>query len=383
MRAPIVPAPRTATRWTVIMGGTGTVSSVPRFRPVIIEFSGDRACMNRDLGKSSRVRVPSWLLPAIGCALSAVSLVWVFRGFNLEQTLSDLASLDWRFVTLAVVADLAIYFCGGWRWGILLQPVSRVSYWRAVQAIYIGLYANEILPLRPGEVIRCYLLLLWEKVPMSLALSAAAIERILEGVWLTLAFLITAFFIKLPGGLVHSAQVLGVLVVLLLATIGFIAKRKHEAHAVVSGSRWGSFLRHVVEGVHDMGNLRTMLWASWASLVYMALQIVPVWALMVGYGLDLSVWAASAVLIIIRLGTLIPNLPGNAGLYQAMCVLALGLFDVPKPTAVGFSFMMFGVLTLPLLIGGFVAVALSGLKLGQIRSQARSSVDAGIHVREN
>ena len=36
--------------------------------------------------------------------------------------------------------------------------------------------------------------------------------------------------------------------------------------------------------------------------------------------------------------------------------------------------MMFGVLTLPLLIGGFVAVALTGLKLDDIRSRARTSV---------
>ena len=79
-----------------------------------------------------------------------------------------------------------------------------------------------------------------------------------------------------------------------------------------------------------MGNWRTMLAASAASLVYLAVQIVPVWALMEGYGLDLSIWAAAAVYIVLRLGTVIPNAPGNAGLYQFFCVLGLGLFNVPK-----------------------------------------------------
>ena len=167
---------------------------------------------------------------------------------------------------------------------------------------------------------------------------------------------------------------------LLALLIVFIAFRKHHAHAMVSESRWASGLRHVVDGIHAMGNWRTLLATSGASLVYLILQIVPVWALMEGYGLDLSFWAAAAVYIILRLGTVIPNAPGNAGLYQFFCVLGLGLFNVPKSTAVGFSLMMFGVLTLPLLVGGFVAVAMTGLKLGDIRSRARSSVSPTCEV---
>ena len=65
---------------------------------------------------------------------------------------------------------------------------------------------------------------------------------------------------------------------------------------------------------------------------------------------------------------------------QFFCVLGLGLFNVPKSTAVGFSLMMFGVLTLPLLIGGFIAVALTGLKLGDIHTRARTSVRPTVEV---
>src|SRR6476620_8283015 len=65
------------------------------------------ACMRQDFGKSQR-KIPGWLLPALGYTLSAVSLIWVFRGFNLQQTLADLESLDWRFVSVAVVFDLSV-----------------------------------------------------------------------------------------------------------------------------------------------------------------------------------------------------------------------------------------------------------------------------------
>jgi len=94
--------------------------------------------MYQDLGKSPK-KFPTWLLPALGYTLSALSLIWVFHGFNFQQTLADLESLDWRYVTIAVIFDLSVYLSHGWRWNILLQPVARPSFWRSVQAIYIGL----------------------------------------------------------------------------------------------------------------------------------------------------------------------------------------------------------------------------------------------------
>ena len=42
--------------------------------------------------------------------------------------------------------------------------------------------------------------------------------------------------------------------------------------------------------------------------------------------------------------------------------------------------MMFGILTLPLLIGGFIAVALTGLKLDDIRTRAHSSLQSPVEV---
>ena len=53
--------------------------------------------------------------------------------------------------------------------------------------------------------------------------------------------------------------------------------------------------------------------------------------------------------------------------------LALTLFDVEPGDATTFSFIMFVALTLPLLMGGAVAVALTGLNLKEIRHRARQA----------
>ena len=70
---------------------------------------------------------------------------------NLIAAIRD---LDWKWVAFASRGRLSVYVTHGWRWNTLLGPVARLKLWRTVQAIYIGLFTNEVLPLRIGELIR-------------------------------------------------------------------------------------------------------------------------------------------------------------------------------------------------------------------------------------
>ena len=328
-----------------------------------------------------RRKIPPWVLQTLGYCLSAACLFWVMYGYPLRELVSTIRSLDFRWVFVAVLVDLAVYVCHGWRWKTLLGPVVRLRLWPTVQSIYIGLFANEVLPLRTGELIRCYLLAHWNNFRISLSLSSAALERLIDGFWMVGCFVITAGFVRgIPRDLTILVQIIGALLVVGAVLLVWIVLRKQDAHAAIGASRWSSTLRHIVEGVHLMGNLQTLGTASLISLLYLALQFVSVWALMKAYGLDLSFWAAAGVLTIVRFGTVVPNGPGNVGLFQVVCVLAMGLFDVEKNDAKSFSFIMFFALTLPLLIGGAVATALTGLNLGELHKRARRGMETPYHV---
>ncbi len=323
--------------------------------------------------------MPSWLPQAFGYALSAGCLIWVLHGYPLNELIPSIRSLDWRWVLVGVVTDLSVYVAHAYRWNTLLGPVARLRLWRTVQAIYMGLFANEILPLRTGELIRCYLLGHWSDLRLSLVFASAAVERLFDGFWMLTAFLITAGFVHgIPTDLIILVQILGVLLLAGALALIWILMHKQEAHAVFSESRWAATFRHIVEGLHLMGNFRTLSLTWLLSLLYLALQIVSVFALMKAYGLDLSIWVAGGVLAIVRFATVVPNAPGNVGLFQAACVLALGLFDVEKNDAKTFSFIMFFALTLPLLIGGAIATARSGLNLAELKDRARRGM-RGMH----
>jgi uncharacterized protein (TIRG00374 family) len=295
--------------------------------------------------------------------------------------MEDLRSLHWRWVILGVVADIAVYIYQAWRWNILLSPVVRPPLWRSVQAIYVGLFSNEVLPFRPGELIRSYLQARWSEIPFSVALSSALLERVFDGIWLIITFvLMTAHLaqsgVAMPAVMMDIAKFLGVVIAALALGLGLIMFWKHHAHRAIPRTHWGARLRVVIDDLHLMGQSRSFYIGALASLPYLLIQVIPIYALIRGYELDLNLGAAMVVLVIWRLGTAIPQAPGNVGASQALMVLALSLFGVDKTTATGLSVVIWGVITLPLLIGGFIALTMTGSKLGQLRDDAKAHAAA-------
>jgi len=319
-----------------------------------------------------RRRLPPWALQALGYCVSAACLAWVLRGYPLSKLGQDVRSLDWRWVIVAVLCDLSVYVVHGWRWNTLLAPVKRLKLWRTVQAIYIGLFANEVLPLRVGELIRCYLLAHWNGLNLSVGFASAAIERIIDGFWMLAAFLITTGFVKgINRDLSILVLILGGLVFAGAALLTWVVMHKQRAHSAIREGRWEMALRHVVEGLHLMGNRRTLGLTSLISLLYLLLQYLTVYALMRAYLLDYSFWVAAGVLTIVRLATVVPNAPGNIGLGNIACVMAMKLFELGDNDAKTFSFLLLFAQTLPLLIGGAVATALTGANIGELRDRAQ------------
>lgn len=331
-----------------------------------------------ELVSTQRRKLPSWVPQVLGYALSAACLIWVLHGYDLRHIISDFRSLDWRWMLLAVLADLSVYLCHGWRWNTLLAPVSRLSFWRTVQAIYVGLFANEVLPLRPGELIRCYLLAHWNDLRISVGFASAALERIIDGFWLLAAFVMIAVRSekRIDPAILVGVQVMAAVLVVAGGVLFWIVKHKQHAHAVIVESKWASVLRHVVEGLQLMGNRRTLQLTAAISLLYFALQALTMWALMKAYSLDYSIWVACGVLTLYRLGTVVPNGPGNFGLGNLAAFAALRLFELGENEAKTFSFLYLAAQTLPLLVGGAIATALTGLNLGELHARARMGTAA-------
>ncbi len=308
--------------------------------------------------------------------VSIACLYWVLRGAELANLKEELRTTDWAWVTVAVVSDILVYFWHAWRWSLLLTPLAKVPFWNSLRAIYVGLFANEVLPFRTGEVIRCVLLSRWTKLPLSVSLSSALIERIFDGIWLVVCLIITIRFVPaLPGYLKDGGVVLAVFVLICGALLGVAMFYKQQSMHVFSKNRILSKINIVIEDLHIIGHSKYLYFSCATSLPYLLMQIVPIYALAKGYpGFDLTIGQAATLMVILRLGSVVPQAPGNVGAFQALTVVGLALFGVTGGVAKRFSLVMWSVITLPLLIAGFIALAVTGIKMAELRSHAHSSM---------
>jgi uncharacterized protein (TIRG00374 family) len=308
--------------------------------------------------------------------ISLLFLVWALHGLSWSRLRHDVIHLDFRWVAVGLVADVLVYFWQGWRWSLVLRPIQAVSSWQATRSIYVGMFANEVLPLRAGELIRCFLQAKSSDIPVSVVLASALIERIFDGFWLILGLLITVRYVRLPRQIVFGAVMLGILLLICGVLMAIAMFWKQQALDRLLDAKWLGWVHVLIEDLHLIGHSRYLYYAWLASLPYLLIQVVPIYAFMQAYLplKDLHIGVAFTVMVILRLVAVIPQAPGNLGAYNAFTVVGLRIFLVPSQTARSFSLMLWTGITAPLLLVGFIALAATGLDMGELHKQARAGV---------
>ena len=310
------------------------------------------------------------LQAALGWLFAAACLVWIFHDLDPRSLGRALRALRWWWLVPAVVADVFSYYCQGARWRILLRPLGRVTALQATRAIYAGLFTNEVLPLRVGEAVRSWLVAGQTGAPIARVIPSIAVERLFDGFWLTLAFALAAIAVPLPRELTRAADVTGVAVLAGIVLLAVVARRGTPRVAAPGGNRLRRLFAKFLAELHAMMLARGFLRAALISSGVLVFQALAFWLVMVACALPVSPWQGAIALLIVHLGTALPNAPGNVGSYQLFSVLALSLFGIGKVEATAFSMVAFVALTAPLWVLGLLALRAGGLSLGRVRREA-------------
>ena len=285
-----------------------------------------------------------------------------------------MANVDWRWVVLAMIFDVLSYGVQALRWKFLLSPFGKVRLTRAIRAVYAGLFANLIFPLRPGEFLRCYLLSNSEGIKLGRVLGSLGVERLIDLVIATAGLAVVSLFVELPRRFNRVADILGIVTLILLAIVVAlilyleIKFGNNPLPETAPKGFWGR-LMGALSVLHAIGTAPSFYPAVFASPLMTFCQVLGFWAMMRSYGLGLPFLAAVVVVLVINLGISLPNAPANVGSYQFFCVLGLSVFQVEKTTATGFSIFAFLAFTFPFVFLGFAALVRSGLSLHSMREK--------------
>jgi len=311
-------------------------------------------------------------LASLGC------LVWALSDVSFSDLKDDVATIDYGWVALAVAFELSVYLWQAIRWRLVLRPVVALSFRQAVRAIYVGLFASEILPFRGGEAVRSFLVTRWTQLPFSVSVASVLIERVFDGMWLWLGLWLSLRYVELPRELGYLNDGLGLFVLGGAVILALALFRPRPPRSALHRQGWGHHLTVLMDDLAQIGHSRYLYFALLQSVPYLLLQVIPIWAAFQAYGFDLGPGAAVALMLILRLSSIVPQAPVNLGLFQILTKQFLErAYNVDSSEAARFSLVLWAVVKLAPLMAGFIAMAITGARIGELRKGAAAEGQSG------
>ena len=128
--------------------------------------------------------------------LLTVTLLWLFmREIDLRRTWQHITEARPSWLAAAVLMTFVTYLLRARRWLALLAPLGKARFRTAFRTTVIGFTATYLLPLRPGEVLRAYLLARQEGFPAPATFATVVVERALDLTVILLLFAASVPFV--------------------------------------------------------------------------------------------------------------------------------------------------------------------------------------------
>lgn len=301
-----------------------------------------------------RSRFRRALPAALGVGVSVALLAWALRGVSAEEVLRHIAAARPGPLAAAVIVATLTFPLRLIRWRLLLrneqgEPYPSGPLWHAIA---LGFTANNLLPLRAGELIRSYTAARLAQARFTTVISSVAVERIFDA--LTVVALLTFALLSsdLPGSVTvagtsvtHLARAAGVAGILaLLSAIMVVAAplaAERMVRRLLPSARLADRIIHLIEGVrHGLAVLRSPTRLAGVVFWSLVMWLVNGWAFYLGFAaFDIPVSYAGALLMqgLLILGISVPSTPGFFGPFEAVIVAVLALYGIPGSLAFSYA----------------------------------------------
>lgn len=318
----------------------------------------------------------------IGLIVSAVFLglsLWRIDLHELWRTLLNSHWWPWYVVAPSVyVVGLVLR---GVRCRAILRPHCDLPISTSTNVVVIGYAANNLLPARIGEVVRAYVLSKKADLTVSLSLAVTLLERIFDGMTITLLLVVAAAWSPLVAGsptdAISPAQIVAAAgaifavavggVVLVMVAKGQVLRLATRLTAFLPpriAERILSILDRAIAATDCLRDPRLALEVAALSLLVWLIEASLYMLILPAFDLPLNpVWALMAMSVT-NLGILVPSSPGYVGTFHYFCAEALHIFGVPRETGLGYAIMAHLLSFAPVTLWGLAALAYYGVELG-------------------
>jgi uncharacterized protein (TIRG00374 family) len=310
----------------------------------------------KGISKGARLSKRTLLLgAAVGFPASAVLLMLSLRSLDTSALGDSVRGAHPTALALAVCASSLVYVVQAVRWRLIARAQPSPSFARFLDWAIGAVAVNNVVPGRPGDVLRIEWLSRGARMPRTRAVASVVVDRGLD-----LVVLLAAFAASYPAAKhavwldrigLGALVVAGIGAVVVTAAALFALRVKPQATSRV-GRAIAQAAREAVTRLKGWRGLAAvaltvLAWSTWA---------VSAWLVASSLGIALSPLDLIFVTAVINVGVAIPSSPGFIGTYQWLSVSALGLLGVNHTAAFAFSVLMHAAWFVPTTIAGAILV---------------------------
>lgn len=323
----------------------------------------------------------------IGIVVSVSLLAWAMRNVDFGEMIAEIRTAKPLPVVLGVLLATGSFVLRAIRWKLLLRTDTGadVPFWPRWHAVAMGFMANNVLPLRAGELVRAYAISTLGHVRLTGAITSLVVERVFDALTLVLLLSVGLLLLDLPAStviagipLARIATIAGVGALVAVATGAVLIAQpqlmERILRAVLPEGKMLARLVSIGHGITDgLAGLRSparLAGVIFWSLVLWLVSAASFYVMFFAFDIQVSFGGALLVQSAMAFGIAVPSTPGYFGPFEAALVAVLSLFGISDTTAFSYAVTYHLTTLLPVTLLGLVSLAVSPIAFRDIRAQS-------------
>jgi len=326
----------------------------------------------------------------LGLAITIVSVWIVVRGIPIGEVVAAMQRVNfWTLLLASAPFYVLSVYLRALRWRHLTDPVAKIETSTLFRAASIGFLANNLLPLRMGEIIRSVTLANEAGVSRSAILGTVVIERVLDVVAVLLLAAVSLSWVGAQSdaaGILQEGSIL--LLPVALAPLAVLFALRVAPEPLIAFALWclrpaptraaelaERVLRGFGDGLGALGRGGHLVWiAVYSVLIWLVASTGPIligfWAFgpeVVDFASPREALLTSWVLLAaVGVAVALPSAPGFIGPYQLAFQAVLVRFGVEPAAALAMGVLVWAAFWITLTVQGIVVLRLSRMTIAEM-----------------
>jgi len=314
-----------------------------------------------------------------GFVLSILLLYLSLKDVKFYEIIDTVKKGDFRFVWIPVIFIMLAAILSAIKWAKILG--GDVKFSETFVALFIGLFINNVLPARIGEVARGYAISKKKGISFTYALSTVLVDRFFDLIGLLLLTYIFLPKSTLPPKVYQALYLLIGFLILCSAMMIFMSRKKVAKiiayrFAKTKKPRLFKIARRIMEVQENLARIHSPVnIASYIIIAFFQWLCMSIGLYFAVLTLNISIpfMYIPFVCALLNMGVAVPSSPGYVGIYQFLLVYLLSIFDVPKHEGFTVSILYHASWYFPYNILGFIFLMKEHLKIREIQSLEEKS----------